>query len=76
MKKFEIWSCGWMSSDGSGPEQLLSTQEANTFNEACEKYRDSDKEALKYMSFNATTNKWSYWGCSLHDNRKDAAAAF
>ncbi len=76
MREFEIWSEGWVSSDGSGPARRLSTQTAESFDEACKKFIESDSEAKKYMYYNEERKQWIYWGCSIFDNATDAAKSF
>ena len=65
MEDFEIWSEGYMSSDGSSPTILLSIQKANSFDEAVKKFIESDKNAKKYMDFNELTGRWTWYGCRV-----------
>lgn len=76
MKDFEIWCSGWASSDGSGSARLLSIQQADSFDEACKKYIESDSEAKKYMYYSEQRKGWVYWGCSVFDNSEEAHKAF
>ena len=68
--KFEVWMEGFAcSGEGERANAILqSTQEADSFQEACEKAFQDDP------NFDAT--HLTVWGCRLFDNEADARKAF
>ena len=72
MKKYEIWSEGFVVMEGRGKAQLHGYAEGNTFKEACINYAKSDKE----FDFYFDPNRMTYWGCKLFDNEADARVSF
>lgn len=68
MKKFDIWSEGFVVNEGISGATYHGTIEANSFKEACDKYFSDD------IYYNSKTLK--YWGCKLFDNELDARKSF
>lgn len=75
MRKFEIWESGFSIQGNSAQASLLSTEEANTWDEAVEKFIEKNPGRI---SINHIGNKKIYtnWGCVLHDNETDARKSF
>lgn len=66
--KYEIWSEGYMCTGGRSCAIYLGCEEADTFQEACEKHFADDKLF--------ESNSLTYWGCKLYDNEADARKCF
>lgn len=70
-KEFEIWRCAAIFYNGEReeyPSKLLGKSNGRSFKEACNKLFQDDK------SYNQ--KNFTYWGCSLHDNKEDAVKEF
>ena len=73
MTVFEIYVEGHQATGSSSTAQLITTQEAPSFREAC--IRAHQRGAFKgYGEFNP--EKLTLWGCRLFDNRTDAQKSF
>lgn len=66
--KYYIWSEGYVCTGCSGGATYFGCEEANTFQEACDRHFADDKF---YDSSSLT-----YWGCRLFDNEDDARESF
>lgn len=62
--KYEVWMEGYAATGESGPAQLHSIEEADSFQEACEASFKHD------MYFDK--EKLTWWACRLFDNETDA----
>ena len=72
MPKFDIWMEGFCTNGSKGTASYEGTFEANTFEEACEKWADtlSDRSLFK------SSPHPNFWGCALYDNEQDARKSF
>lgn len=68
MIEFEVWSEGYVITGNSGQAHMMGKIKANSFQEACDKLLLNDK----YYN----SERLSYWGCKLYDNRADASKSF
>ena len=66
--KYEIWSEGYIIQGGSSGAIFFGCEEADTFQEACDKHFLDNK----FYSSRGLT----YWGCRLYDNESDARKSF
>jgi hypothetical protein len=73
MKNFNIWSTGYRITGNDGTAHFHGTQIANSFQEACDKFF-SNKNNDKRGDYDS--QRLTFWGCSLHDNEKDARIPF
>ena len=64
MRKYEVWSEGFVCTGSEAQAFFYGTVEANSFQEACDIMLKDDPE---YDSFSLST-----WGCRLYDNEADA----
>lgn len=71
MKVFQIWCEGFAITGNFGTAQLLGKYEAETWDEAVQKYRKDNPGRIKVQG------KWYMdWGCRLFDNEADARKSF
>jgi hypothetical protein len=68
---FEIWSEGYACTGERGDATYLGSVKANSFKEACDKLFSSEEHKVYYNS-----EKLTYWGCKLFDNKSDARRSF
>jgi len=71
MTTFEIWCEGFMVMEGHGKASLLGTYEAETWDEAVQKYMKDNPGRITVDSRGYTD-----WGCRLFDNKLDAQRSF
>jgi hypothetical protein len=71
MTKFQIWSEGYQASGDYSDANYFATVEAETFQEACDKYFVTEEHKKFYDPKTLT-----YWGCKLFDNETDARRSF
>ena len=68
MKNFDIWATGYRITGNDGTAHFYGSIIANSFQEACDKF------FINNIDYNAKS--LTLWGCSLHDNEKDARIPF
>jgi hypothetical protein len=73
MKTYSLWMEGYITQGNSSKADFLGTFEANSFENACDKWADTIKEK-EYYERNG--NIASYWGCRIYDNEADARKSF
>lgn len=74
LKPFTVYSEGYAATGERGGATSMGTHWGRDFNDAIERWRAADPEARSFLSFNGT--HWSYWGCRLFDNLRDAQRSF
>ncbi len=72
VKKFEIWSEGYVATGESGRAMKHGECFGKTFEEACENFAQARGE----FSDNFNRKEMTYWGCSLFDNESDARSLY
>lgn len=75
MKKYEIWSEGYLCTGMEGiPEKAFcfGTEEGETFKDACIKFFLREERHKVYFD----SNDMTYWGCRLFDNEVDARKSY
>lgn len=75
VKEWEIWSEGYQASGDSGTAVYHDTIEAVSFDEACQKYADSDPMVKSQMKRHGPGH-WTYWACQMFDNEADARKTY
>jgi hypothetical protein len=66
--KFQIWMEGYAATGESAPACFVTSVEAPTFQEACNKHYEGDDVY--------DAERLTYWGCKLYDNSSDARELF
>ena len=61
---YEIWSEGYRATGNESGANFHGLQEANSFQEACDKFFGTDKYYDKKLL--------KYWSCRLYDNEENA----
>lgn len=81
--KIQIWSEGYIIQGGNGKAYLVAVVEADSFNEAVEKYNETIKipdnrreSTWGKLKADWRDGIWSIWGCRLFDNEADARKSF
>ena len=69
-KVYQIWMEGFAITGNSSKATFLGEMEAESFQQACDKYVEENPEYKKLYSGK------SIWGCRLFDNEADAREAF
>ena len=69
-KVYQIWMEGFAITGNSSKATLLGEMEAESFQQACDKYIEENPEYKKLYSGK------SIWGCRLFDNEADARKSF
>ena len=80
----EIWSEGYSIQGGSGKAHLVAVYEADSFNEAVEKYNKTviinqnrrSGSGWRKLKADYRDGFWRIWGCRLFDNEADARKSF
>lgn len=65
-----------MATGESGTADFMGTYEANSFEEAVEKWFDEKPDRREYYGKNKLKGTISYWGCRFFDNESDARKSF
>lgn len=70
MKKYQIWSEGYLATgmDFPEPAKLWGEVEAESFQAACDGMFSGDAELQRYYD----RERLTVWGCRLFDNEADA----
>ena len=68
---FDIWSEGYSCTGEAAGAHRHGEQQANTFQEACDKFFIAEKHNGYYDRKHLT-----YWGCQLFDNEAQARRGF
>lgn len=77
MKKFQIWSSGFVVTGMSSKATLMGVIEAASFDEACATLRDQTTDLYSRSCFHRHADgRWSYWSCWLYDNEGDARVGY
>jgi hypothetical protein len=71
MKEFEIWAEGFRTSGEQGFATILGKENAESWDEAVEKYMEKNPGRIRKDSRGYTD-----WGCRLFDNEADARKSF
>lgn len=81
----EIWMEGYVIQGGEGKASLVATIEADSFDEAVEKYNGTAKQPAnrreplgfgEHSPADLRDGVWTIWGCRLFDNEADARKNF
>lgn len=72
MKKYSIWSEGYVVTGNSSGAIYHGESEGNSFKEAVENLCKKEKGFSAYVNL----EKLTYWGCKLYDNESDARKTF
>ena len=74
MRTFEVWAEGYSTNGDSGIHRLMGTEDAETFQEACDiVFSNSDESEYWRECYNA--ERLTHWGCRLFDNATEARKA-
>ena len=73
IKAFDLWSEGYACTGQSSKAIFLGTFEADSFENACDKWADTLKEKECYKR---NGNIASYWGCRIYDNEEEVRKSF
>lgn len=71
MQTFEIWCEGFATNGERGRANLLGTYEAETWDEAVQKYMEDHPGRIT-----VDNRGYTDWGCSLFDNETEARKSF
>lgn len=79
LKEWEIWMEGFAATGQSEKAQLIGVYEAETFDEAVQKYIQG--EIAEHGTSTVELNRFgqgrhAIWGCELFDNETDARKSF
>lgn len=72
MKTWEIWAEGYITNGDRSRAMLLTTVEAETFQEACDKHF----AIMDPTNYYYDSKELRYWACRLFDNGTDARRSF
>lgn len=75
LKLFEIWIEGYVVPECHAKAEMLGTQEAETFIQACDLFVENHPK-YKGSYRKGKDGNPIYWGCRLFDNEIDARKAF
>lgn len=84
--RIEIWMEGFIIQGQEGRATLVATIEADSFDEAVEKYNETAKQTGanrrepigfgEHYPADLRDGVWTIWGCRLFDNEADARKNF
>ncbi len=79
MKKFTLWTEGYMATGEQGRAFLLGAYPVETIDEAVELYLQENPDMRKYLAIHNEPNarsKYSLWACRLFNNEEDAKKSY